>query len=63
MLVSLSVRLSIVLDFLFPILLFMLVSVRLTVVLVSVSDYADLCLFLSLYVCLLYLFFCFRFCY
>jgi len=53
MLVSLSVRLSIVLDFLFPILLFMLVSVRLTVVLVSVSDFADLCLFLSLYVCLL----------
>ena len=59
MLVSLSVRLSIVLDFLFPILLFMLVSVRLTVVLVSVSDFADLCLFLSLCFCLLCLFFCF----
>ena len=40
-----SVRLTVVLVFLFPILLFMLVSerlsVRLTVVLVSVSDFAD----------------------
>ena len=34
-------------------------SVRLTVVLVSVSDFADLCLFLSLCFCLLCLFFCF----